>query len=64
MKWLFIDGVAVMYNKDKTDWSKSIFYKEQIVNAKNLNKLFKDMNVTDILSILGIKSIWKQESDI
>ena len=64
MKWLFIDGVAVLYNKDKTDWSKSIFYKEQIVNAKNLNKLFKDMNVTDILSILGIKSIWKQESDI
>lgn len=64
MKWLFIDGATVMYNKDKTDWSKSRFYKEQIVNAKNLNKLFKDLSVTDILTILGIKSIWKRESDI
>ena len=40
------------------------FYKEQIDNAKNLNKLFKDMSVADILTILGIKDIWKQESNI
>lgn len=64
MKWLSIDGTTVTYNQDNAVWSNSKFYKEQIDNAKNLNKLFKDMSVADILTILGIKDIWKQESNI
>lgn len=64
MKWLTIDGTTVTYNQDNVVWSNSKFYKEQIDNAKNLNKLFKDMSVADILTILGIKDIWKQESNI
>jgi len=64
MKWLTIDGTMVSYNQNKTEWNNSIFYKEQIDNAKNLNKLFKDMSVADILTILGVKDIWKQESNI
>lgn len=64
MKWLTIDGTTVTYNQDNVVWCNSKFYKEQIDNAKNLNKLFKDMSVADILTILGIKDIWKQESNI
>jgi len=43
---------------------KSRFCKEQIANAMNLNKLFKDMKVIEILTILGIKDIWRLESNI
>lgn len=64
MKWLTIDGTTITFNKDNTVWSNSKFYREQIDNAKNLNKLFKDMSVGDILTILGVKDIWKQESNI
>lgn len=64
MKWLSVQGATVSFNPDKQDWVDSKFYKEQIDNAKNLNKLFKDMDVVEILTILGIKDIWKQESNI
>lgn len=64
MKWLTIDGTTVTFKQDNAVWSKSRFYREQIDNAKNLNKLFKDMSVADILTILGVKDIWKQESNI
>lgn len=64
MKWLTIDGTMVTFKQDNAVWSKSRFYREQIDNAKNLNKLFKDMSVADILTILGVKDIWKQESNI
>lgn len=64
MKWLSIEGTAVLYNQENSDWSNSRFYREQIDNAKNLNKLFKDMSVADILTILGVKDLWKQESNI
>ncbi len=64
MKWLTIDGTTVTFNNDNSVWSNSKFYREQIDNAKNLNKLFKDMSVADILTILGVKDIWKQESNI
>lgn len=64
MKWLTIDGTTITFNQDNTVWSNSKFYREQIDNAKNLNKLFKDMSVGDILTILGVKDIWKQESNI
>ena len=63
MKWLTIDGTTVTFNNDNSVWSNSKFYREQIDNAKNLNKLFKDMSVADILTILGVKDIWKQESN-
>ena len=64
MKWMSIDGTTVTYNSDVQEWTKSKFYKEQIENARNLNKLFKDMDVVEILTLLGIKDIWKQESNI
>ena len=64
MKWLTIDGTTIMFNNDNSVWSNSKFYREQIDNARNLNKLFKDMSVADILTILGVKDIWKQESNI
>lgn len=64
MKWLKINGTTVSYNEGQEELKTSRFYKEQIDNAKNLNKLFKDMSVADILTILGVKDIWKQESSI
>ena len=64
MKWLTIDRTTITFNNGNSDWSNSKFYREQIDNAKNLNKLFKDMSVADILTILGVKDIWKQESNI
>ena len=64
MKWLSVQGSTVFFNPEKQDWVKSKFYKEQIDNAKNLNKLFKDMDVVEILTILGIKDIWRLESNI
>ena len=64
MKWLSIQGTTVLFNTDKQECVKSQFYNEQIANAKNLNKLFKDMDVVEILTILGIKDIWKPESSI
>lgn len=63
MKWLTIDRTTVTFNNDNSVWSNSKFYREQIDNARNLNKLFKDMSVADILTILGVKDIWKQESN-
>lgn len=59
MKWLSIQGTTVLFNTDKQYWSKSNLYKEQVENAKNLNKLFKDMDVVEILTILGVKDIWR-----
>jgi hypothetical protein len=64
MKWLSIQGTTILFNTDKQEWMKSRFYKEQIANAMNLNKLFKDMKVIEILTILGIKDIWRLESNI
>lgn len=64
MKWLMIQGTQVAVNTEKSEWSKSKFYKEQMDNARNLNKLFKDMDVVEILTILGIKDIWKLESNL
>jgi len=64
MKWLSIQNTTVLFNTDKQEWVRSKFYKEQIANAKNLNKLFKDMDVVEILTILGIKDIWRPESSL
>jgi len=64
MKWLSIQGTTILFNTDKQEWMKSRFCKEQIANAMNLNKLFKDMKVIEILTILGIKDIWRLESNI
>lgn len=64
MKWLSISGTTISFNAERQEWAKSKFYKEQIDNARNLNKLFKDMAVVEVLTILGIKDIWKLESII
>lgn len=64
MKWLQINGTTVSYKEGQEELRANRFYKEQIDNAKNLNKLFKDMIVADILTILGVKDIWKQDSSI
>lgn len=61
MKWLSIRGTTISFNADRQEWIKSKFYKEQIVNAKNLNKLFNDKKVVEILTILGVKKIWRLE---
>lgn len=60
MKWLEVDGTTVSFNADRQEWNKSVFYREQMDNARNLNKLLKDMEVVEIFTILGIKEIWMQ----
>ena len=60
MKWLKLEGTTIVYQPEKKEeWSKSKFYSDQLDNSRNLNKLFKEMEVVDILMILGIKDIWK-----
>lgn len=59
MKWLKLNGTTIDYQPEKSEWRKSKFYSDQLDNARNLNKFFKEMEVVDILTILGIKDIWK-----
>ena len=60
MKWLKLNGTTLVYQPENTEWEKSKYYSDQLDTARNLNKLLKKLEVVEILTILGIKDIWKR----
>ncbi len=61
MDWIIINRCVVKLNDGKkTEWNKEMFYKDQMSNARNINKLMMGKSVGQIYSILDIKEIWKQ----
>lgn len=61
MGWIEIcAGRIILIDDKKKEWNKECLYREQMANAKNINKLMAGKSVVEIFSILDIKEVWKQ----